>query len=234
MLPIDLTGQRFGRLLVVEESEVRKTGGRTWLCRCDCGATTVVPQLVLRGGRSKSCGCLRREMGVKRGSASSKHGEAVAGAMTVEYRTWGSMIQRCTNKNHKQYPDYGGRGITICERWRFSYENFLADMGRRPDKFHSLDRIDNARGYEPENCRWATWDQQNNNRRQWGEGSKAQQSALENALTFDGESMPLRAWLDRAGTNYSTYWWRVKRGWDQRAAIFTARWPVGKRHPQTP
>jgi hypothetical protein len=126
----------------------------------------------LRSGNTKSCGCLRRELGRAHGIASKRHGEGASGRETPEYRAWAAMLCRCRNPRHKSYADYGGRGVTVCERWR-AYENFLADMGRRPDRFHSLDRINNAGNYEPGNCRWATWEEQNTNRRPQGTGHKA-------------------------------------------------------------
>lgn len=133
-------GERFGRLVVAEE---RTVGQLRVKCRCDCGKDhTVVMQ---EWGRTQSCGCLRDEVTTQR---SYRHGHSG----TSIYWTWADMVGRCTNRNHKRWADYGGRGITVCERW-LTFANFLADMGERPPGLE-LDRIDNDRGYEPSNCRW--------------------------------------------------------------------------------
>ena len=163
---VDLTGKRFGRWLVLERAATcvatqRAHGQSRWLCRCDCGTSSVVDVGRLRCGRSKSCGCLRRELARK---SHQKHGYARTGLKTVEYRAWLAMRVRCNNQNSKDYPRYGGRGISVCPRWD-SFENFLADMGPRP-KGMSLDRFPDKNGnYEPGNCRWATPKQQGRNSR---------------------------------------------------------------------
>lgn len=177
MKHVNLTGRQFGRWLVVEASTERVNRQVAWRCRCCCGREKIVVGWVLRSGKSKSCGCYRVERGREHGSRINlRHGEGSNGKESAEYRTWAQMLTRCENPNHPQYPDYGGRGIAVCERWH-SYESFLADVGRRPpadDKGRrSLDRIDNDRGYAPGNCRWATKHEQNNNRRPRGEGAKA-------------------------------------------------------------
>ena len=166
---IDITGQRFGRLVVVCRSELKSKDGsnssrkRHWECKCDCGKACRVAARGLRCGRVKSCGCLRRDATGKR---FSKHGQS----RTPEYRAWRGMKARCTNPNGHKFKDYGGRGIAICERWQHSFEGFLADMGPRPSSEHSLDRIDNNGNYEPGNCRWATRLQQMQNQRRAARG----------------------------------------------------------------
>jgi hypothetical protein len=152
-----MTGQRFNRLVAIRQVGVRH-GHADWLFRCDCGAEKVIPGYRARNRNAASCGCHRRE---QCGTMSRTHGET----HSVEYTTWTSMTQRCFNPRNRAYKDYGGRGITVCERWRTSFEAFLADMGRRPAPGLSLDRIDNNHGYEPWNCRWATKFEQNNNKR---------------------------------------------------------------------
>lgn len=167
MMPVrDIAGQRFGRLLVIERAGKTTFGEATWRCVCDCGQERVVPGGDLRRGKRQSCGCQRIERGV---AANLKHGHAARAARgrrpTPEYQAWQSMRSRCHNPKDPGYPRYGGRGIAVCDLWRDSFEAFLADMGLRPSPDHSIDRIDNDRGYEPTNCRWTTADVQAKNRR---------------------------------------------------------------------
>ena len=158
---IDLTGRRFGRLAVLGQTD-RPEGSRDnsafWACRCDCSALISVraPALILRG--TASCGCYRRENAQ---TQKTTHGLS----LTPEYRAWAGIIQRCTNPKQTVYADYGGRGITVCDRWRDSFEAFFQDMGRRPSPEHSIDRRNNDGDYEPGNVRWATKEKQAQNRR---------------------------------------------------------------------
>ena len=166
--PLDLTGQQFGRLTVIERIANDKRGSTRWLCDCQCGCQREVSGRGLKHGKTKSCGCLWREnsavMYREIGKANRTHGHTPVGNHSVIYVTWSSMKQRCTNPRHGSFKNYGGRGIKICARWLNSFENVFADMGERPPE-RSLDRIDNDGNYEPSNCRWATIHQQNANKR---------------------------------------------------------------------
>lgn len=166
---IDLTGKRFGRLTVICRAKAA-SGFKSvfWLCSCDCGAEKEIRGQNLRHEESHSCGCLQAELAAKRGHQLMKtHGESNGlSGLTPEYRSWTSMISRCENPKATGYKNYGGRGISVCQRWRESYERFLADMGRRPSIRHTLDRYPNNDGnYEPTNCRWATKSEQRINQR---------------------------------------------------------------------
>lgn len=158
-----VTGQRFGRYVVQSEAEPEMRSNsrgniRRVVALCDCGNERTVHLQNLRSGKSQSCGCLSAIVTSVR---EADHGDSGS----PEYACWAGMIQRCENPNVENWPRYGGRGIMVCERWRISYAAFLADMGRKPSPDHSIERIENDGDYEPNNCKWATSEEQRLNQR---------------------------------------------------------------------
>lgn len=197
--PENIAGQRFGMLVVERMSHV--DGGAYWHVRCDCGVEKVSAAGNIK--KSQSCGCLCRR--------GFKHGDAKIGAVTPEYRVWVSLIARCTNPSDESYPYYGGRGIKVCDRWLESFENFLADMGRRPSNKMSIERTKNHLGYDPNNCVWATQRQQIRNRR----------STV--FVLFQGRSIPLYEAAEIAGFDPVLVGDRIRRGWPSHEAIATPK-----------
>ena len=190
-LPI---GARFGRWTVVDPDAGRsKSGNRLVRCKCECGNIGLVVAAKLKNGWSSSCGCFSRE---KQRDVHTIHGWS----KTSTYSTWIKIRDRCQNKEAAKYPDYGGRGISVCERWQ-KFQNFLADMGEKPGPEYSLDRIDNDGDYRPENCRWADAKTQSNNRRS------------NRFIEFDGERKTIAQWADETGLSQHMIFKRLERGW---------------------
>lgn len=189
---LDLHGRRFNRLLVLERAPKISRLTR-WKCQCDCGRFTTVVTGKLTNGHTQSCGCLKRE---RIADAHRTHGMA----HTREYAVWRAMRQRCDNPNLAAYPNYGGRGIKVCDHWT-NFANFLADVGTRPTAYHTLDRIDNDGPYSPENVRWATYRQQSSNTR------------VNRRLTMDGQTHTIAEWSERTGITPGAIWVRLSYGW---------------------
>lgn len=181
---IDLTGQTFGRLTVLSRAGHQK-GHTLWFCECECGVTKAILAASLRSGVTRSCGCLRAE-GL--GTYARKHGKSD----TRIYTIWQNMIRRCSDQTLPSYWRYGGRGITVCSRWK-SFDHFLTDMGEPISEGLSLDRIDNDKGYSKENCRWATSTEQARNK----------SNTLK--IQFNGVEFPLIDLADAAHINYFTF-----------------------------
>jgi hypothetical protein len=195
----NLTAQTFGRLTVIERG-ANKGPRAYWWCTCACGNRHLVSHPDLIYGHTKSCGCLRKELSYQRGL---KHGMR----NSPEYDIWCSMRQRCRDPHVKSYANYGGRGITVCERWLHSFENFYADMGPRPSPMHTIERKDNDGPYSPDNCIWILKTLQNMNKRN---------SRL---ITLDGQTACFTEWMHRIGIAPATFYQRVQRGWSEQEAL---------------
>lgn len=198
-------GAIFARLTVVGFAGRDRHNHPRWVCKCECGGDLIASAYSIRRGLTKSCGCLKRERTAAMGRANRTHGMR----RSPEWDVWSSMRNRCLNPRAQAYALYGGRGIKVCDRWKESFEAFLADMGPRPSPDHSLDRIDNDGDYEPGNCRWACRLTQGNNRR------------TSRYLTHGGRTQTLMEWSRETGLGYSTIRERLRRGWDVSAALTT-------------
>lgn len=195
---IDLVGQKFGMLTVRE-----MLSGDDCRCDCDCGESTVKRRGNVKSGNTLSCGCATRRW---IGEAFVTHGDAGVATRACEYRIWTLMRHRCNNPKDESWADYGGRRIKVCPRWD-RYENFLADMGRRPDPSMSIDRIDNNKGYEESNCRWATREQQARNKR-----------TSTHVIAF-GQDKTIAEWSEITGIPQTTIWNRIDRSWPAEMAV---------------
>ena len=195
---IDLTGQKFSRLTVIRRATNNPRGEARWECVCECGSgkTIIAISGNLKNQHTRSCGCLTKE-------AKTTHGLR----HTPEYRVWDNIKRRCYSEKHKSYSDYGARGITMCDEWKESFEAFYRDMGPRPTQQHTIDRRENDKGYSKENCRWTTWEEQANNRR--------------NNIYYelDGKTKTLAEWCRDLSLPYSAIYTRMKRGANFEDAI---------------
>lgn len=203
----DLTGQRFAMLVAISR---RYTPGRQsqWLCRCDCGRDVLIfLGNLTKANHQKSCGCLVPvQVGQRTGNY--RHGHS----HEPEFHLWRGMIARCSNSSLASWNDYGGRGITVCQRWQDSYEAFLADVGPRPSPKYSIDRIDNDGNYEPSNVRWATRKEQAANKRN-----------AARLLEHDGRAQNMSDWAKELGVTRATVERRLRvSGWSIAKAVSTS------------
>lgn len=184
----DLTGRSFGKWTVLNYA-----GSARWQCKCECGTERLLNNGDLKQGKTTNCGC-------------SKHRRS----RTAEHNIWKTITQRCCNPHSTGYKSYGSQGITMCDAWRNSFVQFMEDMGERPSPRHQIDRIDNTKGYFPENCRWVTPKEQQRNRRN---------NVL---LTVDGETKCIAEWCELYGIKFATLHRRVANyGWSHEAAVKT-------------
>ncbi len=191
---IDRTGLRYGRLLVIDRAGSNAKQRSTWNVVCDCGNKLVVDRDSLNSGKVKSCGCLRQESYY---TNHKTHGRS----KTTEYNTWMGIKARCNNEQHPCYYNYGGRGIKVCDRWMESFENFIEDVGKKPDAGSSLDRINNNEGYSKKNCRWASAKEQANNMR------------CNRLVTVDGMTKSASEMADYFGIKLAVVMCRLNRNW---------------------
>lgn len=196
---IDMSGRRIGTLLILGRAAAStKAGSARWCYRCDCGGEGEANGTRLRTTQMTCPSCAKRT-----------HGHTLRGKTSSEYMSYRGMIQRCYSPNFNRYSRYGGRGIIVCERWRISFDNFLADMGLKPRSRMSLERVNNDGNYESSNCIWASATEQNRNR------SNTRMVMYEGALT------PLAKVVEISGTTFSfeLVYERIHRGWDLKSAL---------------
>lgn len=202
----DIAGQRFGRLVALGPIGRNDKSRVLWECQCDCGNATIVRSTGLCSGNTRSCGCLGREV---RSASTKTHG--MSG--TKIHGIWGAMVQRCTNPKAKNYHDYGGRGITVCDEWRDSFGAFYTHVSQLPNfnlENMTLDRIDNNNGnYEPGNVRWVTRKEQSRNTRR---------NVL---LTYNSKTKTVAEWAKDLGMYPSTLYTRIREGWSVDYALTT-------------
>lgn len=207
----NLSGKTFSKLTVVSFHST-KNKKSFWTCKCECGNITTAPSDQLYSGHKKSCGCNKKIEASRIGSANKTHGMN----KTPTHRSWNAMLDRCNNPLSKDFPRYGGRGILVCEQWRV-FEAFLEDMGVRPGKSYSIDRIDVNGNYCKENCRWATSKEQAKNRRN-------------NArVMFRGESRLMIEVAEELNMSLATLKTRRRKGWSDEA-IVSPPWKYPKNH----
>lgn len=196
----DMVGKRFNRLVVIKHYDNNRKNGVKWLCMCNCGQEVIVLGSSLRKGNTKSCGCLQREIAAILCKKRTSHGQARRGKTTLLYWVHQGMIRRCYNSKHKSWSEYGGRGIKVCKRW-LKFENFDKDMGEGWKPGLQIDRKNNDEEYSPENCYWATSEQQARNKRN------------NHLITFNGKTQCMTAWSEEIKISVQTLSSRFRYGW---------------------
>lgn len=210
----NITGQRFNMLVALETTRVSPSGQAYWRFRCDCGGEKEIRASHAKSGQIKSCGC---SSGALIGASHTKHGYWKGNVSAPEYSAWCLARTRCHNPNNQAFKDYGARGISMCDRWRVGedgksgFECFIADMGDRPTPRHSLDRVENDKGYSPDNCRWATRIEQMRNTR----GLRF--------VEYGGRTMCVSEAIEAAGSviEIDRVVKRLNRGWSVQDAVTT-------------
>jgi hypothetical protein len=202
MKALDLVGKKFNRLLVVKKAG-RKNYKVMWECVCDCGNTTFVNTFYLINSKIRSCGCLHKEQLIERNTTHNQR-------HTKLYETWKKMRDRCNRPNATQYKDYGGRGIKVCEEWDKSFQAFYDwSYANGYDDNLTIDRIDNNKGYSPDNCRWATYKEQMRNKR------------TNHIITYKNQPQCISKWCEELNLSYSAVTGRLRRGWSVEKALST-------------
>lgn len=192
---INLENKRFGLLIVICR-EKNKNNAPTWRCKCDCGKETIVSGGNLRRGNTKSCGCYNITSHIKHGLSNEKL-----------YGVWGDLKTRTLNINSQDYKNYGGRGIKVCKKWENfePFYNWAIDNGYKVGL--TIDRIDNNKGYSPENCRWVTYNEQANNKRN------------NHLITYKDKTLTMSQWANKIGISRHTLFWRLNNGWSLEKAL---------------
>lgn len=205
---IKVLGSRLTVLKIFRE----KGSGTLATCKCSCGKMKTSSLHLVKTAKLKSCGCLEDESRSLTWQKMRKHGYATASSVSSEYHCWCGIKSRCYNSKMNNFYRYGGRGIGMCERWRNSFESFIADMGPKPSKTHTIERIDNDGDYCPDNCRWATWDEQRQNK----QNTKR--------VIYKGDEVTLRELSEITGLDRNLLWKR----------IFKLNWSVEKAATKSP
>jgi hypothetical protein len=200
------SGQKFNRLTALKGVYSKKPNEYKWLFRCGCGNEKIIRKSYVIKGITKSCGCLTKER-LKNNPPKRKHGQTG----NKVYYTWQAMKDRCLKASNQMFPNYGGRGIKVCDKWLESFENFLEDMGEPPSPKHSIDRIDNNGNYEPSNCRWATDKEQSRNK------------TNTKFVDYKGQEKPLLDWCDELNLSYQLMRGRLLTGWTAERAFTTPK-----------